>query len=220
MIKKIIETRQALITISALIMLSATSLVSANDNVESVTIIGSKEDAKNLAGSGTVINNEDLEKAMDTDIAKILSAVPGMYMRTEEGYGLRPNISIRGTAIERSGKVAIMEDGVLVAPSPYTSSAAYYFPTTGRIHSVEVLKGPSAVSQGPQTIGGAINLISTPIPELNSGKFVQELGENGMSRTHAYYGGTSGKLGALIEVHDHSSDGFDSIANVGGRYRF
>ncbi len=23
-------------------------------------------------------------------------------------------------------------------------------------------------------------------------------------------------LGALIEVHDHSSDGFDSIANVGG----
>ena len=216
MIKKIIETRQALITISALIMLSATSLLSANDNVESVTIIGSKEDAKNLAGSGTVINNEDLEKAMDTDIAKILSAVPGMYMRTEEGYGLRPNISIRGTAIERSGKVAIMEDGVLVAPSPYTSSAAYYFPTTGRIHSVEVLKGPSAVSQGPQTIGGAINLISTPIPELNSGKFVQELGENGMSRTHAYYGGTSGKLGALIEVHEHSSDGFDSIANVGG----
>ena len=216
MIKKIIETRQALLTISALIMLSATSLLSANDNVESVTIIGSKEDAKNLAGSGTVINNEDLEKAMDTDIAKILSAVPGLYMRTEEGYGLRPNISIRGTAIERSGKVAIMEDGVLVAPSPYTSSAAYYFPTTGRIHSVEVLKGPSAVSQGPQTIGGAINLISTPIPELNSGKFVQELGENGMSRTHAYYGGTSGKLGALIEVHEHSSDGFDSIANVGG----
>ena len=42
MIKKIIETRQALITISALIMLSATSLLSANDNVESVTIIGSK----------------------------------------------------------------------------------------------------------------------------------------------------------------------------------
>ena len=220
MITKIIETRQALITISALIMLSATSLVSANDNVESVTIIGSKEDVKNLAGSGTVINNEDLEKAMDTDIAKILSAVPGMYMRTEEGYGLRPNISIRGTAIERSGKVAIMEDGVLVAPSPYTSSAAYYFPTTGRIHSVEVLKGPSAVSQGPQTIGGAINLISTPIPELNSGKFVQELGENGMSRTHVYYGGTSGKLGALIEVHDHSSDGFDSIANVGGNTGF
>ena len=184
--------------------------------VESVTIIGSKEDQKKLAGSGQIISNKDLLKAMDTDIQKILTAVPGVYMRTEEGYGLRPNISIRGTAIERSAKIAIMEDGVLVAPSPYTSSSAYYFPTTGRIHSVEVLKGPAAVSQGPQTIGGAINLISTPIPFIPSGKFVQELGKNGMMRTHAYYGGTSGNFGALVEVHEHESDGFDSIANVGG----
>ena len=184
--------------------------------IEAVTIIGSSEDQKKLAGSGQIISNADLLKAMDTDIQKILTAVPGVYMRTEEGYGLRPNISIRGTAIERSAKVAIMEDGVLVAPSPYTSSSAYYFPTTGRIHSVEVLKGPAAVSQGPQTIGGAINLISTPIPNAPSGKFVQELGENGMMRTHAYYGGTSGNFGGLIEVHEHESDGFDSIANVGG----
>ena len=194
--------------------------VFADDNteevIESVTIIGSAEDQKNLAGSGQIISNADLLKAMDTDIQKILTAVPGVYMRTEEGYGLRPNISIRGTAIERSAKVAIMEDGVLVAPSPYTSSSAYYFPTTGRIHSVEVLKGPAAVSQGPQTIGGAINLISTPIPNAPSGKFVQELGENGMMRTHAYYGGTSGNFGGLVEVHEHESDGFDSIANVGG----
>ena len=194
--------------------------VFADDNteevIESVTIIGSEEDLKKLAGSGQIISNADLLKAMDTDIQKILTAVPGVYMRTEEGYGLRPNISIRGTAIERSAKVAIMEDGVLVAPSPYTSSSAYYFPTTGRIHSVEVLKGPAAVSQGPQTIGGAINLISTPIPNAPSGKFVQELGENGMMRTHAYYGGTSGNFGGLVEVHEHESDGFDSIANVGG----
>ena len=186
------------------------------ETIEAITIIGSAEDLRKLPGSGQIVPNEDLLKAMDTDIQKILTAVPGIYMRTEEGYGLRPNISIRGTAIERSGKVTIMEDGVLVAPSPYTSSSAYYFPTTGRIHSVEVLKGPAAVSQGPQTIGGAINLISTPIPNAPSGKFVQELGENGMMRTHAYYGGTSGNFGALVEVHEHESDGFDSIANVGG----
>ena len=213
------ENKSTLFMLFLFLLLSVVTTINADDEVEeieSVTIIGSKEDLKNLAGSGAIISNEDLEIAMDTDIQKILTAVPGVYMRTEEGYGLRPNISIRGTAIERSGKVTIMEDGVLVAPSPYTSSAAYYFPTTGRIHSVEVLKGPAAVSQGPQTIGGAINLISTPIPEVNSGKFIQELGENGMARTHAYYGINSGNFGALVEVHEHSSDGFDSIANVGG----
>ena len=213
------ENKSTLFMLFLFLLLSVVTTINADDEVEeieSVSIIGSKEDLKNLAGSGAIISNEDLEIAMDTDIQKILTAVPGVYMRTEEGYGLRPNISIRGTAIERSGKVTIMEDGVLVAPSPYTSSAAYYFPTTGRIHSVEVLKGPAAVSQGPQTIGGAINLISTPIPEANSGKFIQELGENGMARTHAYYGINSGNFWALVEVHEHSSDGFDSIANVGG----
>ena len=216
LVNKFFNDVSPLFIIGFLVLSSLVVNISADDEVESVTIIGTKDDVKDLAGSGAVISNDDLQKAMDTDIQKILTAVPGVYMRTEEGYGLRPNISIRGTAIERSGKVTIMEDGVLVAPSPYTSSSAYYFPTTGRIHSVEVLKGPAVVSQGPQTIGGAINLISTPIPEVNSGKFVQEIGENGMARTHAYYGATQGNFGALVEVHEHSSDGFDSIANVGG----
>ena len=216
LVNKFFNDVSPLLIIGFLVLSSLVVNISADDEVESVTIIGTKDDVKDLAGSGAVISNDDLQKAMDTDIQKILTAVPGIYMRTEEGYGLRPNISIRGTAIERSGKVTIMEDGVLVAPSPYTSSSAYYFPTTGRIHSVEVLKGPAVVSQGPQTIGGAINLISTPIPEVNSGKFVQEIGENGMARTHAYYGATQGNFGALVEVHEHSSDGFDSIANVGG----
>ena len=216
LVNKFFNDVSPLFIIGFLVLSSLVVNISADDEVESVTIIGTKDDVKDLPGSGAVISNDDLQKAMDTDIQKILTAVPGVYMRTEEGYGLRPNISIRGTAIERSGKVTIMEDGVLVAPSPYTSSSADYFPTTGRIHSVEVLKGPAVVSQGPQTIGGAINLISTPIPEVNSGKFVQEIGENGMARTHAYYGATQGNFGALVEVHEHSSDGFDSIANVGG----
>ena len=216
LVNKFFNDVSPILIIGFLVLSSLVVNISADDEVESVTIIGTKDDVKDLPGSGAVISNDDLQKAMDTDIQKILTAVPGIYMRTEEGYGLRPNISIRGTAIERSGKVTIMEDGVLVAPSPYTSSAAYYFPTTGRIHSVEVLKGPAVVSQGPQTIGGAINLISTPIPEVNSGKFVQEIGENGMARTHAYYGASQGNFGALVEVHEHSSDGFDSIANVGG----
>ena len=173
------------------------------ETIESVSIIGTKADARKIAGSGTVISNEDLQKTIDTDIHKILSAVPGVFFRTEDGYGLRPNISIRGTSLDRSSKITIMEDGVLVAPAPYTSASAYYFPTTGRIHGVEVLKGPSAITQGPSTIGGALNLISTPIPTAGKGQFVQELGDNGT-------------FGAMVEVHEHSTDGFDSIANVGG----
>ena len=212
--------KQNKLILGFLMLLSALSISSEiyadAQEIETVTIIGKKAEVKELSGSGQIVSNEELLKAMDTDIHKILSAVPGVYFRTEDGYGLRPNISIRGTSIDRSAKITLMEDGILVAPAPYTSSSAYYFPTTGRINSVEVLKGPSSISQGPSTIGGAINMISTPIPEVNSIKFTQEFGQNGMLRTHMYYGGVSGNLGGLVEIHEHKSDGFDSIANVGG----
>ena len=183
------------------------------DTIESVTIVGSQED---VAGSATVLSNQDLTRMVDTDIQKILSAVPGVFVRAEDGYGLRPNISIRGTAPDRSAKVTLMEDGVLIAPAPYTSASAYYFPTTGRIHAVEVLKGPASITQGPATIGGAINMISTPIPEANYGSVTPELGSDSFSAIHATFGLNSGNIGALLEFYENSAAGFDSIANNGG----
>ena len=151
-----------------------------------------------MAGTATVITSEELEVYEYTDIHKILASVPGVNFRPEEGYGLRPNVSIRGTYADRSGKITLMEDGVLIAPGPYSSSSAYYFPTVGRLAGVEVLKGAAAITQGPYTIGGAINLLSTPIPEEQSGFFNQEFGQDGAQRTHATYGNSSENFGFLL----------------------
>ena len=180
-------------------------------SIEVVEIIGSQEDAKEIAGSASVITEEELEVYEYTDIHKILSNVPGVNFRPEEGYGLRPNISIRGTYADRSGKVTLMEDGVLIAPAPYASSSAYYFPTAGRIAGVEVLKGPAAISQGPYTVGGAINLLSTPIAEESGGLINQELGQDGTSRTHLHYSAVDTQVALLVESHTWDTDGFDSI---------
>ena len=180
-------------------------------SIEVVEIIGSQEDAKEIAGSASVITEEELEFYEYTDIHKILSNVPGVNFRPEEGYGLRPNISIRGTYADRSGKVTLMEDGVLIAPAPYASSSAYYFPTAGRIAGVEVLKGPAAISQGPYTVGGAINLLSTPIAEESGGLINQELGQDGTSRTHLHYSAVDTQVALLVESHTWDTDGFDSI---------
>ena len=180
-------------------------------NIEVVEIIGSPEDAKEIAGSASVITEEELEVYEYTDIHKILSNVPGVNFRPEEGYGLRPNISIRGTYADRSGKVTLMEDGVLIAPAPYAASSAYYFPTAGRIAGVEVLKGPAAISQGPYTVGGAINLLSTPIADESGGLVNQELGQDGTSRTHLHYSAVDTQVALLVESHTWGTDGFDSI---------
>ena len=99
-----------------------------SDKIDNITIIGEKT----LPGSATTVTVDDLEKFETMDVHKALASVPGINVRPEEGYGLRPNISIRGTYPDRSGKITLMEDGILIAPAPYAASSAYYFPTFSR----------------------------------------------------------------------------------------
>lgn len=115
-------------------------------------------------GSAHAIDSDLLERFESNDIHTVLAAVPGVFIREEDGYGLRPNIGMRGTDSNRSAKIALMEDGVLIAPAPYSAPAAYYFPLITRMRRIEVLKGPAAIQHGPNTVGGALNLITAPIP--------------------------------------------------------
>ena len=189
----------------------------ANDELEAVTIIGTQEDLQSLPGSGAIIASDDLDMFEFSDVGKALSLVPGVYFRPEDGYGLRANIGIRGTIPNRSAKIALMEDGILIAPAPLSAPDAYYTPTFGRMSGIEVLKGPSALAEGPNTLGGAVNLISTPIPAENGGTLNLEMGQDGNRKLHAHYGGNSGALGFLVEVYDHNSDGYMEINGNPGR---
>jgi Fe(3+) dicitrate transport protein len=179
--------------------------------MEVVSIIGSKQDARQLAGTGSVIDSEQMGIEAARDINQLLKTIPGIYIQEEDGYGLRPNIGIRGAISGRSSKVTLMEDGVLIAPAPYSNPAAYYFPTTSRMHAIEVLKGAPLLRYGPQTTGGVINLISTPIPDEMSGNINLSYGENAEADLLANYGGRSGNFGFLIETAQRSADGFKNI---------
>ena len=206
----IILTMKKLIFVSlALTLLNAN--IWANSELEAVTIIGTQEDLKTLPGSGAIITADDLDKFEFSDVGKALALVPGVYFRPEDGYGLRANIGIRGTVPNRSAKIALMEDGILIAPAPLSAPDAYYTPTFGRMAGIEVKKGPSALTEGPNTLGGAVNLISTPIPTENGGTFNLEMGQDGNAKLHATYGGNSGAMGYLIEVYDHDTDGYTEI---------
>ncbi len=170
-------------------------------------LFGSKN-IRDLPGSTHLLTPRDLQRFKSSDIHKSLASIPGVYIQEEDGYGLRPNIGMRGTGLERSSKITIMEDGVLIAPAPYSASAAYYFPSVGRMHSIEVRKGSSQIKYGPQTTGGALNLVSTPIPNKLTGKVDWLFGSDKYYQVHANLG-TSFKHGAfLLETLQHGSDGF------------
>lgn len=179
--------------------------------LDTVTVIGDTAAARKLPGSAAVVSNEQLTIEAATDINQVLKTVPGIYIQEEDGFGLRPNIGIRSAASGRSEKITLMEDGVLIAPAPYSNPAAYYFPTTSRMHSIEVLKGAPLLRYGPQTVGGVVNLVSTPIPETNQGNATFMMNDRGSADLHLNYGGKTGPWGYSIETAQRHYQGFKDI---------
>ena len=179
--------------------------------LDAVLITGGEEVIQTLPGSAQLLDEVDLEKFDYTDINQVVSQMPGIYIREEDGYGLRPNIGIRGATTERSQKITIMEDGILIAPAPYSAPAAYYLPNINRMQAVELFKGPASIQYGPHTVGGALNLVTQQIPEGETGEFDLSLGSDGYKKARALYGNSSDQFGYLIEALHYGSDGFKEL---------
>lgn len=166
-------------------------------------------------GSVQRLNEEDFETFEYDDPHAYLTTITGLYVRQEDGFGLRPNIGLRGTSSERSSKVTLMEDEVLLAPAPYSAPAAYYFPIMTRMTGLDVYKGPGAIAFGPNTIGGAVNLITRDIPigwaagvDVSSGMFLN-------SKAHAFGGASNDWGGFLVEGVYLHSNGFKELDGGG-----
>ncbi|MCT2399288.1 TonB-dependent receptor family protein [Novosphingobium mangrovi (ex Huang et al. 2023)] len=199
---------------------SDTGMEDAAPANEAILVSASKPQALEVGGSVQFLDSEDLAEFSYTDPNRLLRQIPGVNLQEEDGFGLRPNIGIRGSGTDRSARIALMEDGVLIAPAPYAAPSAYYFPQISRMSAVEVSKGPAAIKYGPMTVGGALNLISTPIPDETSGFGELLAGSYAARRGHGWAGGwvplSDGlEAGGLIEgLYEHSG-GFKHI-DAGG----
>ncbi|HEX5693874.1 MAG TPA: TonB-dependent receptor plug domain-containing protein, partial [Arenimonas sp.] len=179
--------------------------------LDRVNVFGNREEVEKTAGSAHYIDQATLERFNFRDVNRVLRQVPGVYIVEEEGFGLRPNIGIRGSGTDRNNRITVMEDGVLIAPAPYAAPAAYYFPTMARMHAVEIKKGAASVQAGPRTTGGALNLISTPVPSEAAGELDLAMGSNGSFLGHGWVGGSGDNFGGLIEGTRQHTDGFKQL---------
>lgn len=183
------------------------------DSPIQVSVAGTR--LKETSGSAHVVSKKQLERAHQDDPHQVLLGVPGVYVRGEDGFGLRPNIGIRGAASDRSKKVTLMEDGVLFAPAPYSSPAAYYMPLIGRMDSVRVIKGPSAVSYGPSTVGGAIDFITAMFPSERKGFADLAFGQFLSRKVHLRQALVDDNYGVVVEAMHLANNGFKDLDGGG-----
>lgn len=181
-----------------------------------VVVTAPRLDLKRVAGSANAISEQELERFEYQDVHRVLEKVPGVYLRGEDGFGLRPNIGLRGANSDRSSKVTLMEDGILFAPAPYSAPAAYYFPLMNRITALEVYKGPAAVRFGPNTVGGSVNIRTREVPKDGAqGVLDAALGLETFGRAHGAVGYGTERAGILIEGIHARTDGFKQLDGGG-----
>ncbi len=188
--------------------------------IPDLVVIGSESKLARLPGSGEYFDASDIRLHSYDNIHKLLRKSTGVYVQEENGYGLLPNISLRGVDTHRSQKITMMEDGIPAAPAPYSAPSAYYAPTMGRMSGLEVLKGSSQVRYGPHTTGGAVNYLSTPVHGDEETYLKLLYGSDSEFRGHLYQRRTAdtalGRVGGLAEIYHRQTDGFKTIRHASG----
>lgn len=175
--------------------------------VVATTIVGTPEEAARIPGSFDRIDRETLETARVFDFSEALRKVSGVTVRDEEGFGLRPNIGIRGLNPTRSTKVLLLEDGIPFTYAPYGDNASYYHPPVERYEAIEVLKGAGQIAYGPTTVGGVINYITPNPPDRPSGEISLTGGNKNYVNGEVSFGDTIGNTGYLLSFMRKQGEG-------------
>ena len=178
-----------------------------------VDVIGKPENLSAIPGSAEVLDARTLETSRVFTANEALRKVPGVNVRDEEGFGLRPNVGIRGLNPTRSTKVTLLEDGIPLAYAPYGDNASYYHPPIDRFERIEVLKGAGQILFGPQTIGGVVNYITPTPPQKFSGFISATAGNRDYFNGKVQLGGTGMLLDYTRKQGDGARDNLSSEFN-------
>ncbi len=130
--------------------------------LDTITVLGKRQDASLLPGSITVVPEEMLQEIQPRSTEDVLRRVPGIYIKREEENAVVVNLGVRGLPAG-DYKTLVLEDGVPIQPGIFVGNARYYNPRIQRMKGAEILKGAASLRYGPNTIGGVINyLTKTP----------------------------------------------------------
>ncbi len=203
------QSKLKLLTISILSLTASLALAEEATQIAEVLVvprvdvIGTKEQLLKTPSSATIIDQEELEISRVYTTNEALRKAPGVVVRDEEGFGMRPNIGIRGLNPTRSTKVLLLEDGIPLTYAPYGANESYYHPTIDRFSSIEVLKGASQIKFGPLTAGGVVNYITPNAPEKFGGHMSITGGNRDYLNTKINVGGN----GMLFDYTHKQGDG-------------
>lgn len=162
-------------------------------------------------GSRDVLTQHDVDRIAPRNVNDIAQWLPGVSSRPYNGADdMAPSFAIRGLPDDGLTEyILVTVDGVPTNPMPYGWTAFSYFPLLpGQVVGAEILKGGFAVRNGPNTVGGILNFVTTPIPDEATTRVRTSFGTNDSYGMLVSHGDTVDGFGYLITAGFLGGDGF------------
>lgn len=149
------------------------------------------------------INIDEIRKFNRETVGSALNLLPGVTL-TNGGARNEQMITVRGYDVRQ---VPLFIDGIPVYV-PYDGYVDLARFTTGDLSAIQLSKGYSSVSFGPNTLGGAINLVSRKPSKAFEGDARIGYGQENTREANANVGTNQGIWYAQAGVSYRDSDGF------------
>jgi len=163
-------------------------------------------------GSRDVYGPEEVKRTGARDLNDLLGYLPSVSTRPYNGgEASAPNFSIHGLPDDGLTEyILALIDGVPANPMPYGWTAFSFFPLmTEQVYAIDLIRGGQAVRYSPNTVGGVLNFVTTPIPGQPTGQVQSTYGSNDYVSTLLSYGaGGEDDFGWLLTFGDRRGSGY------------
>lgn len=186
-----------------------------------------KQPKNNAPIATTIIDREMIDASGFTDIADLLRLAPGMLVNYDSGHVLAAGYQFlfhRYTV-----RMQVVVDGRSVyTPTfgevPWTQLGI----TIEDIERIEVIRGPSSSSYGPNAMTGVISIITRHASRDKGIKAKVNIGHKGLKESYVTIGEKNAGFDYKISLANRKSDGFESrydgkdisILNFRGDYQY
>ena len=183
-----------------------------------------KQPQKNSPIATTVIDREMIEASGFTEIADILRLAPGMLVNYN---GNLPVVGYQFLYDEYRVRMQVLVDGRSVyTPILGIMNWSQLGITLDDIERIEVIRGPSSSSYGPNAAVGVVSIITRHASLDKGTKITANIGSRGLREAFVKYGDSAGKLDYKLSMANKQSEGFKdryddsdiSILNFRGDY--
>lgn len=185
-----------------------------------------KQSKNNSPTATTVIDRDMIEASGFTEIVDLLRLAPGMLVNYDSGH--IGNAGYQFLFDRYRTRFQVLIDGAsvytpLFGEMPWTQLGI----TMDDIERIEVIRGPSSSSYGPNAMTGVISIITRHAVLDKGARFKLNEGINGRSEQLATLGDNIGNFDYKLSVGLRRDDGFEkrydskklSIANFRGDYQ-